>query len=382
MTTARNTDAADAGLAGPVELFRAGTHTDANGRRVTITREDLAAIARRYDPALHEAPVVIGHPGDDAPAYGWVERLELEGDVLVGRLAQVEPQFAELVRAGRFKKVSIALYGPEAPNNPAAGGWYLRHVGFLGAQPPAVKGLRSAHFSGTADGVFVFAESWTMSLAAGLFRRLREFLIGQFGQDAADKALPADTIAMIAEAPAAEPMREPAPASSTAFTETDTEEPAMATEDRSAEFAERERTLAAREAELARLQAEIDRREREARAADDARFLDGLVREARLPLEARPLAASLLAQLDAATTVEFGEAGKLTPHAALRALLARLPARVAFGEHAAGDGPVAADGSVSSITAAADALIKSRADAGQTITFREAVRLVEQETRA
>lgn len=60
---------------------------------------------------------------------------------------QVDPEFAEMVNAGRFKKISASFYTPDAPNNPVPGVYYLRHVGFLGAQPPAVKGLKQAEFA-------------------------------------------------------------------------------------------------------------------------------------------------------------------------------------------------------------------------------------------
>ena len=47
-----------------------------------------------------------------------------------------------MLAKGRFKKRSASFYPPEHPNNPTPGKWHLRHVAFLGAQPPAVKGLR------------------------------------------------------------------------------------------------------------------------------------------------------------------------------------------------------------------------------------------------
>lgn len=361
-----------------LEVFRAGTHTDAAGRRVTISPEDLRAIAEAYDPALHEAPIVIGHPADDAPAYGWVRRLRVESDRLLAEPDQVEPQFAELVRDGRFKKISVAFYGPDAPGNPRRGGWYLRHVGFLGAQPPAVRGLRAVQFAGGDEGVSVFGEAASLSLAARLFRSLRELVLAQFGQEAADRALPAETIEAIAETVPAE--ARPAPA----FAEPTTQETVMPdpTEDRAAEFAERERALAAREKEIAAREAALAEAERARRAAEDAAFVERLVREARLPVECRPIAAALLRELDASETVEFAELGRTSRHQALRALLERLPPRVTFGE-VAGDGPRAADPTdVRSIEAAADALVRARAEAGQTISFREAVRLVTGEQRA
>lgn len=381
MSTTRNTDAQAATLPAPIEVFRAGAHTAASGHRVAISEADLAAIAVAYSPELHEAPIVVGHPGDDAPAYGWVRALRAEGDRLLAEPHQVDPAFAEIVREGRFKKVSIALYGPSAPGNPRKGGWYLRHIGFLGAQPPAIKGLRPVQFAASEEGVVEFAESWSMSLAARLFRGLREFVLAQFGQEAADKALPAETIEAIAEAVPAEARPVPAFAEPTTTTkERPMPEPAA---DRSAEFAEREKALATREQEIAAREQRLAAEARARRAAEDAAFVGSLVKSTRLPVELKPLAARLLAELDTTATVEFAEAGTVTAHAAFRALLEKLPARVAFGEHAGGDGPVAADpNDRAAIEAAADALIKQHAERGQTLSFREAVNLVTREKAA
>ena len=129
------------------EIFRAGTRTDANGNTVTITEADLAAAAQAYDPKVHEAPIVVGHPKADAPAYGWVKSLGVQNGVLTADFAQVDEGFADLVKAGRYKKVSASFYPPTSPNNPKPGVWTLRHVGFLGAQPPAVKGLSAISFA-------------------------------------------------------------------------------------------------------------------------------------------------------------------------------------------------------------------------------------------
>ena len=54
------------------EIFKAGTRTDNSGRTVTITEADVAQAAAAYDPALHEAPLVIGHPKTmHRPMAGW-----------------------------------------------------------------------------------------------------------------------------------------------------------------------------------------------------------------------------------------------------------------------------------------------------------------------
>lgn len=142
-----------------IEIFRAGVREDTNGVIHTITAADLAAAAAAYDPALHEAPIVVGHPKDDGPAYGWVSKLRTEGGSLLSDHHQVDAAFSEMAGAGRFKKRSAAFYQPNDPANPKPGVWYLRHVAWLGAQPPAVKGLREVHFSeGDADRAVCFSE--------------------------------------------------------------------------------------------------------------------------------------------------------------------------------------------------------------------------------
>jgi hypothetical protein len=129
-----------------VDLLSTGTHTDDAGNKHIIDANFLEAIAGNLQPDLHEPPAVIGHPEKDAPAYGWVCDLQVDGQLLQAQFCDVDPTFAEMVRKGYFKKRSVRLYMNEedAPGGKAPA---LRHVGFLGAQPPAVKGLRNIHFN-------------------------------------------------------------------------------------------------------------------------------------------------------------------------------------------------------------------------------------------
>lgn len=117
-------------------IFKTGKHTDSNGNEREWTEKDLDEIVKKYDPSKHEAPIVIGHPKTNAPAYGWVEKLKRIGDTLYAAPKQLANEFVEMVNKGLFKKRSISLY-PDGT---------LRHVGFLGAQPPAVKGLPDVEF--------------------------------------------------------------------------------------------------------------------------------------------------------------------------------------------------------------------------------------------
>ncbi len=130
-----------------IEIFKAGTHITSAGQSITFSPEDVEAIAANYQPTQREAPLVEGHPPEDAPSQGWVSALVSHGGRLFMRVKQVAPAFAEAVRAGRFKKRSAAFYPPNSPMNPTPGGWYLRHVGFLGAHQPAVAGLADIQFS-------------------------------------------------------------------------------------------------------------------------------------------------------------------------------------------------------------------------------------------
>lgn len=141
-----------------IEIFKPGNHTSNSGATVSFSAADLRQIAATYDPGAYDAPVVVGHPSDNAPAYGWVKGLRFDGQALKAELDKVDPAFAELVQAGRYRKVSASFYAPGSPHNPKPGAYYLRHVGFLGAHPPALKGLKAVEFSDATEGVLDFGE--------------------------------------------------------------------------------------------------------------------------------------------------------------------------------------------------------------------------------
>lgn len=134
-----------------IPIFTPGKHTSMAGDDLSFSESDLAATVAAYDPALHEAPLVIGHPKHDDPAYGWVKSLAVVADGIEATPHQVNADFAEMYESGAIKKVSASFYPPNSPSNPVPGVYYLRHVGFLGAQPPAIKGLRPADFAEDAD---------------------------------------------------------------------------------------------------------------------------------------------------------------------------------------------------------------------------------------
>lgn len=131
------------------EIFRTGKHTDSKGNEREWTLADLQQIAETYNAAGVEAPIVVGHPKDNSPAFGWVKELKLFGDKLLALPSKIMPEFVEAVQRGLYRNRSISLNGDGT----------LRHVGFLGGTPPAVKGLADLQFNEGEDVMSIeFAE--------------------------------------------------------------------------------------------------------------------------------------------------------------------------------------------------------------------------------
>jgi len=119
-----------------IPIFKGGQQTDSSGNTKVWTDEELDAVVRQYEDRTEDAPVVIGHPKDNAPAFAWVDGLKRVGQTLMATFKDVDEQFKNMVNKGRFKYRSVAFY-PDLK---------LRHVGFLGAAAPAVKGLGPVQF--------------------------------------------------------------------------------------------------------------------------------------------------------------------------------------------------------------------------------------------
>lgn len=183
----------------PFRIFRVGTHTDSSGASTSFTREDMAAAVKAYNEGDWRAPLVCGHPKGNAPAYGWVGKLSLTdtGDVMVDDLDKLNPDFAELMKSGAYRNRSASWYSPDHPSNPTPGVWQLRHLGMLGAQPPALKGLGDVEFHDQDGQTVEFADTesdWSLSNMWGtvtrLARTIRESIIADKGIEEADKVIP------------------------------------------------------------------------------------------------------------------------------------------------------------------------------------------------
>lgn len=289
----------------PLYIFRPGTHTDQRGTQLTFTESDLAACAAAYDPGLHQAPLVVGHPATDAPAWGWVQSLAYSDGRLLATPDRVDPAFAELVNAGRYSKLSASFYLPDSPANPVQGTYYLRHVGFLGAQPPAIKGLGDARFADQGEGV----------------------VIVEFGE----------------QSQSPQPKKEPhtMPESTTPPTQP------LPSIDQEAAFAEREKKIQEAEAKLAQKEKQLTEQAAAARAKEDTAFVESLVTSGTLlPRHRAPLAA-FLGALDESGLVSYSEEGKevKTPSKQwLKEFLTAMPKQLHFGEHVKPEGSMAVAG--------------------------------------
>lgn len=285
-----------------IAVFRAGNHTDMSGNVKEWTESDLDKIISQYDPAKHEAPAVIGHPQHNTPAWGWVTGLNREGDTLYAEFGQLDPAFVDLLKAGRFKKRSISLY-PDLS---------LKHVGFLGASPPAVKGLPDFAFLAGEETTIEFTEKDDETMD------MKEFFEGlKFWKDA-----------VAAEAPAKTPDQ------TVSFTEADVEVAKKA-----AVEAERERLTL----EFAESAAKA---KQEARHATITAELTQMVAEGKaIPAWIKGGLAEFMMAIDAGMEIQFAEDKKQTPLDWFRGFLVDLPKVIEFGEIANGGGGGTGDAS-------------------------------------
>ncbi len=323
-----------------IEIFRAGTHVDASGREVNFTAADLKVIAEGYDPALSPAPVVVGHPKTDAPAYGWLGGLSVQGDVLFAEETQVDPAFNEARKAGRYKNRSASFYLPNSPSNPKPGQLYIKHVGWLGGAAPAVKGLKAVAFSEDDEGVVSFAMSdrrWGFRTAADMFRRFRDWMIAEKGLETADQVLPSWQIESLDEA--AQPDVEATVRSFTTPANDQGSSVERATQ-QVTEFAERERELDEREERIQQIELQHAQAAQKARRDEVVAFVDGLVKDGcRVRPDQTATVVELILALPTEAPLAFGEGDDHVERPApelMRSFLASLQQQLDFSEKAGG----------------------------------------------
>jgi hypothetical protein len=308
-----------------VEIVKKGKYLDSEGVPRDIDDNFLNNVVANYNASDHEAPAVIGHPVDNGPAHGWVKALRLNSDgLLEAQFGEVDAGFEQMLRDGRYKKRSASFY-LDPPTAPGGRAPYLRHVGFLGAQPPAVKGLRDIQF-GEGDALTFEIQSIQFSEEQQMdekdFNRLSESLwdrlAARFGIG----------------------KKEGAQAS---FTEADlTNQIKAALEPVTTSFNEK---LAALQTQNSELLTRIGEQTAKTSRSELKQFVDSLG-QARLPEALRPGLVDFLEGLPDSgdrkvTIVEFSEVGgnkvetktEMSPRAFMQKFLSSLPSFIQFGEH-------------------------------------------------
>lgn len=313
----------------PIAFFKPGRHTSVDGREIEFTAEQLAEAASVYDAAAHEAPFVIGHPKLNAPAYGWAAGLKYQDGTLYADPKQVNADFAAMVNDGSFKKVSASFYLPDSPGNPKPGKLYLRHIGFLGAAPPSLKGLPDASFAENDGAVTVefAAPAKRRGLLADVLRRIHA-VISSVDLDQLDQAdLPSPAFA--------------APAGADVTTEIDMPENQADFAEREAQLKKQSDDVIARESALKTREEQIAKIETDARRKTLTEFAEGLAKGGQiLPRHKAPIVEVLMSfQKD--QTVSFAEGAQTVskaPEEILREFLTSLPKQIDFAEKSADNG--------------------------------------------
>jgi len=121
------------------EIAETGVVSSFKGNTITYSAEKMDQTCAAYDPRRHEAPVVLGDPAHNDPAYGWVERLKRSGSKLYAQIKAVNSQIEADLRQGKYTKKVIEI-------NPKD--MYLRRIRLYGLKPFADLDCLSANEGG------------------------------------------------------------------------------------------------------------------------------------------------------------------------------------------------------------------------------------------
>lgn len=355
-------------------VFAPGTHTAMDGRTITFTPENCIDLANSYDPSVSEAPFVIGHPSLTAPAYGWAERLEFRDDIVYVAPRQVNPAFAEAFNAGSYKKRSLSIYQPDSPGNPKPGHFYARHVGFLGAVPPGVKGLPDAQFAEASgdNGPLEFALPWEADNLASLFQSIRDWVIQEKDIEQADSIIPQWRIQSILDSATDDRKSSISPL---AYAEENNVDPNQTTTVTAEELARRQAALDERENKLRQAEENALQQKALERRTAIVGFADGLVKAGNVLPRHKSSIVEVLVNLSQ-EPLSFSEGDTTvskTPEELLREILSTKPRAIDFSEKTGtADDPVDfAD--ASALATAAQNYQAEQAKQGRTISMTDAV---------
>lgn len=355
-----------------IPVFKPGTHTAVDGRKLTFTLENCIDLAESYDPSLSEAPMVIGHPKLTAPAYGWAKSFQIKDGLVYAETGQVNPEFAEAFNSGAYKKRSLSIYLPDSPGNPKPGHYYARHIGFLGAAAPAIKGLPDASFaeSGGELGAAEFAMPFDESIIDTL-KSLREYLIEKEGIEKADQIIPTwriESLSVQADLKVNELIQE-----------------SSMPKQNEVNFAEQQAAIDAKTADLTAREQALFEKEQNNKRAEFAAFADELVKSGKLLPTHKTTVVEVFMSLGN-EPISFAEGDTTvndSPTELIKKVLSERPAFMNFSEKSAAqnDKNEVDKENPRAIAEAAKKYQKEQADKDITISISEAVAYVTKEKK-
>ena len=332
-----------------IAIFKSGKQTDSAGNEHDGDAVIDTAIAK-FNAEEHEPPVVIGHPKTNAPAFGWVEGLKRDGDLLLAKIKDAAPEFVEMVERGLFKKRSAAFY-PDGS---------LRHVGFLGAASPAVKGLPDIQFKDEENVViFEFSQQDDSKFAAisRILGRFRDWVIEKEDAETADKIIDSFDLEFIKKPSEKEVGDDPLFSQPTeseegmpdaTFTQKQLDEAKeqAAKEARDTAKKEFEEENKEEKDRLAKLEANFEEKKKKDHKAYISSFVEQGVKAGKiLPAWEKSGLSEFMESLDNEAEIEFadgeGKTKKATQFEQFKGLMDVFPQSVNFNEISAGDGPEA-----------------------------------------
>lgn len=152
-----------------VEIFSTGTWS--GNRTVTVTENDLHEMVNSFNDLTTQVPgfrpfLKLGHTemqkffgGESgAPSLGFVSKIWVEGQKVLANFSNVPDALVDLMGQGRYNSVSVEFL-PRVQFDGSSFKNVLRAVALLGAEWPAVKGLKELSASLMSEFAYDFEDA-------------------------------------------------------------------------------------------------------------------------------------------------------------------------------------------------------------------------------
>lgn len=386
-------------------IFRTGSFTDMNGQKVEADEKKIDQIieaTKNFAYQNDEIPIVIGHPKADSPKWGSVNKNDLakQSDKnngwinLLAKPKDLVKEFSEWIEKKMYNAISISLR-PDLS---------IKHIGFLGATPPAVTGLPSVYLSeeDEKEVVFEFSEfaqfeisSYPFRKISELFRGVKNFMVEQKGAEYANTLLPEDRFTNLDEAPRvfqiSEDTAQKTFSEKTILNNKNKSEDEMKTIDElNKEVTNLSETLETTKTEKENLKTENEKLKAKQLEGEIKLFCESPEMAKKITPALQPVVEGLYTQLSTGAELSFSEGEgeekkevKLSPVEGLKKILSNLPDAVEFSETTNKENASKTNktdmGDAEAISKKALEFVESEKKAGRTISISAAVKHVVQE---